>query len=119
MYGLRPDSDLSFLEGKEICQIAIGPYDVQFNWGNGGIAVWSRFAYKSGLAAEIVWTGNEPKVAACAVGLLQQVIQSVSWTDDGTLSLRFKNGDELTIYDDDPQYEAYSISRADAPIIIV
>ena len=46
MYGLSRDANFSFLIGKEICQVAIGPYDVQFNWENGGLSVWGKFIYK-------------------------------------------------------------------------
>jgi hypothetical protein len=33
---------LQFLKGQEICQIAFGMYDLQFNWGNGGLSCTGR-----------------------------------------------------------------------------
>jgi hypothetical protein len=35
-------SVLQFLKGQEICQIAFGMYDLQFNWGSGGLSCTGR-----------------------------------------------------------------------------
>ena len=32
MYGLKPDVDLSFFVGRELNQLAVGPYDIQFHF---------------------------------------------------------------------------------------
>jgi hypothetical protein len=31
-------SALQFIRGQEICQIALGMYDLQINWGDGGLS---------------------------------------------------------------------------------
>src|SRR4051794_7011946 len=108
MYGLPPEIDLEFLKGKEICQIAIGPNDVQFNYGDGGISVWAKFTYKPADSEAIVWNGNDPRLATATVRLLLATIITVSWNVGGTLNLKFSNGDELEIYDPEPGSEAYS-----------
>ena len=35
---------VKFLNGLEICQVAFGMYDLQINWGNGGLSCGSRVA---------------------------------------------------------------------------
>jgi hypothetical protein len=52
MYGLSKDAEdrAGWLVGKEICQIAIGPYDLQINWGSGGLSVCYRLLYTPGAA---------------------------------------------------------------------
>ena len=119
MYGLSRDANFSFLIGKEICQIAIGPYDVQFNWGKGVLSVWGKFIYKMADSREvIVWEGKEPYLAARTVRLLQTKIISQSPSEDGTLRLLFSNGDQLDVLDPDPRYEAYSINDGKRQIVV-
>jgi hypothetical protein len=76
MYGLPKDADLSFLLGKEVCQVAIGSYDVQFNWGRGGLSVWGKFIYKPSASSEIVWQGQGPD--CYTYGPIAEVIDSIS-----------------------------------------
>src|SRR5882762_11256228 len=109
MYGLPKDSDLLFLLGKEICQVAIGSYDVQFNWGNGGISVWNKFCYKPAGHAESVWDGEHPESATHTVRLLKASIADVKCDEKGILRLSFSNGDQLEIFEGDGRYESFSI----------
>jgi hypothetical protein len=86
MYEQSKDSDLSFLLGKEICQVAIGSYDVQFNWGNGGISVWWKFCYKAaGSEDEIVWSADNPEFATRTIRLLKAAITEAKCSEEGTL----------------------------------
>ena len=119
MYELSKDSDLSFLLGKEICQVAIGSYDVQFNWGNGGISVWWKFCYKAaGSEDEIVWSADNPEFATRTIRLLKAAITEAKCSEEGTLLLRFSNGDQLEIFEDE-RYESFSIQNGKSPTIIV
>jgi hypothetical protein len=118
MYGLSQTAadNLAFLVGKEICQVAIGPFDVQFNWGNGGISVWTRFAYTPNGMDPIVWNGKDPEAAANTVRLLKAVISGIECSQ--TLKLTFSNGDQLEIFEDE-RYESFSIQNGKNPTIIV
>jgi len=121
MYGLTKDAsaNLSFLIGKEICQIGIGSYDVQFNWGSGGISVWSKYLYKpADTADEILWAGENPESATRVVRLLKASITSVETSEQGTLRLAFSNGDQLEIFEDE-RYESFSIQDGKSPTILV
>lgn len=118
MYGLSNTAaeNLAFLVGKEICQVAIGSFDVQFNWGNGGISVESKFTYAPVGTASVVWSPGEPEAAAKAIRLLKAVITSIEC--DQSLKLTFSNGDQLEIFEDE-RYESFSIRDGKNPVIIV
>jgi hypothetical protein len=125
VYPLSKDAEqnLAFLVGKEICQIAIGSYDVQFHWGDGGISVWHKFLYKrAGYADQVVWVGDDPlagpEAAALTIRLLKSSITNVKCSPHGTLQLEFSNGDEIEIFED-PQYESMSVQDGKRPAIIV
>ena len=53
-------SALQFLKGQEVCQIAFGMYDLQFNWGDGGLSCTGRVIYTPSNGAEVVWTEGHP-----------------------------------------------------------
>ncbi len=69
-------SHLQFLKGQEICQIAFGMYDLQFNWGNGGLSCTGRVTYAPSEGSEIVWTEGHPFDAVPVLRLLQQTIEA-------------------------------------------
>ena len=118
MYGLSntATNHLQFLVGKEICQVAIGSFDVQFNWGNGGISVWSKFTYTPNGMNAIVWSGQEPEVAAKTIGLLKATISAVQCGH--SLKLVFSNGDQLEIFEDE-KHESFSVQDGKKPTIII
>jgi hypothetical protein len=119
MHGLSKDFDLSFLIGKEICQVAIGRHDLQLNWGNGGISIWNTFTYKRvGTSEDVVWADDSPEVAARTVPLLYASITAAKCSERGTLLLEFSNGDRLEVFEDE-RYESFSIRNGKDPIIIV
>lgn len=118
MYGLSNAAadNFSFLVGKEICQVAIGSFDVQFNWGNGGISVECGFTYVPNGMAPVVWIPGEPEAAAKTIGLLKSAITSIECSH--SLKLTFSNGDQLEIFEDE-RYESISIHDGKNPTIVV
>jgi len=118
MYGLSKNANenLAFLVGKGICQIAIGSFDVQFNWGNGGISIESRFTYLPHGMNPIAWSSGNPEAAATTVRLLKAVITNIECNQ--SLKLTFSNGDRLEIFEDE-RYESFSIWNGKNPIILV
>jgi len=125
MYGWSNDAEdrLAWLVGKEIGQIAIGPYDVQINWGSGGISVWHRFLLTPAGGRDVIeWLGDDPVAgpqAACnAVRLLRVSIAAVRCTEKASLELTFSHGDKLEVFEDD-RYESFSIRDGKTPEILV
>jgi hypothetical protein len=102
MYGLSKDAEdrAGWLVGKEICQIAIGPYDLQIIWGSGGLSVWYRLLYTPGGGGHAVdWVGDDPQAgpqAACpAVKRLRVSIISFHCTKKASLELDSRTGISL------------------------
>jgi hypothetical protein len=120
MYGLKKQIDLSFLTGRELIQLAIGVYQVQFGFDEDvRISVESEFRYFDG-QAEWIWR-PEPgssSIAARAVALLGATIESFGTNIDGTLTLAFSNQHRLTILDSSKEYESYDIARPGQTIIV-
>jgi uncharacterized protein DUF6188 len=113
MYGLRNDIDLSFLNARELIQVAIGVYQIQFGFDEDVIIyVESQFNYFDG-QEEWIWK-PEPgaaQIAARTVSLLSATIQNFDRQENGTLILTFSNGGRLTILDSSREYESYQITR--------
>ena len=120
MYGLSKDTDLSFLNGREVEQVAIGVYQIHFGFDEDvRISVEGQFAYFDG-QEEWVWK-PEPgaaRIAARTVSLLGATIKTFDGKEDGTLSLAFSNGQRLTIVDNSKQYESYNITRPGQTIVV-
>jgi hypothetical protein len=120
MYGLSKDIDLSFLNGREVQQVAIGVYQIQFGFDEDvRISVEGRFTYFDG-HEEWVWN-PEPgaaQLAARTLSLLGATVQALDAQKDGTLTLNFSNGHRLTIVDNSTEYESYDITRPGQTIIV-
>lgn len=120
MYGLKKEIDLSFLTGRELIQVAIGSFQVQFHFDEDvGVSVEAEFRYFDG-QQEWIWKQepSSPHVAARAVAMLGASITSFERSEDGTLALTFSNGHRLTILDSSKEYESYDITRPGQTIIV-
>jgi hypothetical protein len=120
MYGLSKDIDLSFLSGREVIQVAIGVYQIQFGLDEDVIiSVYSQFSYFDG-QTESIWQ-PEPgfaQIAARAVALLGATIQAFEGHEDGTLTLTFSNGHRLIVPDSSREYESYEITLPGRTIVV-
>jgi hypothetical protein len=120
MYGLARDVDLNFLNGREVGQIAIGVYQIQFGFDEDvRISVEGGFSYFDG-QSDSVWK-PEPgfaQIAARTVALLGATIETFEAQENGTLTLRFSNGHRLTIPDSSKEYESYDITRPGETIVV-
>jgi Family of unknown function (DUF6188) len=118
MHGLKKQLDLRFLIGRELIQVAIGTYQVIFNFDEDtSIAVEGLFEYTS-KANSIQWQPGAVIVAASTVSLLAARVETVDAQPDGTLKLAFSNGDCLIIRDASTEYESYQISRRGETIVV-
>jgi hypothetical protein len=101
MYGLRKEIDLSFLTGRELIQVAIGSFQVQFHFDEDvTVSVEAEFCYLDG-RDEWIWQQkpSSPQIAARTVAMLGASITSFETNENGTLALTFSNGHRLTILD--------------------
>ena len=74
MYGIKPETDLSFLVGKDVLQVSIGPHDAQINYDGGNISIWSCFRLSTQDGLEFEWLGKEPSKAKELVRLVSTSI---------------------------------------------
>jgi hypothetical protein len=110
-------SHLQFLKGQEICQIAFGMYDLQINWGDGGLSCAGRVIYAPNAGGEVVWTEGHPFDAVPVLRLLQQAIEAFDNSSEGELKLQFSNGDRLTVSRADGP-EGFTIHQPGQPLIV-
>ena len=120
MYGLKKEIDLSFLNGRELIQIAIGLYHVSFRFDEEvAISVEAEFCHFDG-QTERTWK-PEPdavQIASRTVSLLGAKVERVEAHEDGTLRLHFSNAQRLTINDNSKEYESYDITRPGHTIVV-
>ena|SRR5690348_1799074 len=120
MYGLKKEIDLSFLVGRELIQVAIGLYQVQFHFDEDvAVSVEAEFRYFDG-QDEWIWR-QEPsshQIAARTVTMLGASITSLERSENGTLALMFSNGHRLTVLDSFKECESYDITRPGQTIIV-
>jgi len=117
MYGLKKETDLSFLTGRELIQVAIGLYQIQFGFDEDvTVSVEAEFRYFDG-QEEWIWLQepSSPQVAARTVAMLGASITSFQSNENGTLALMFLNGHRVTILDSFREYESYDITRPATP----
>lgn len=108
---------MQFLEGQEICQIAFGMYDLQINWGNGGLSCTGRVVFEPSAGEKVFWTEGHPFDAVPLLRLLKHTIEGFDNSSAGVLRLQFSNGDRLTVsHDNGP--EAFTIHHSGHPIIV-
>jgi Family of unknown function (DUF6188) len=108
---------LQFLRGQEICQIAFGMYDLQINWGSGGLSCTGGVTYTPSAGGKVVWTQGHPFDAVPVLHLLQQTIEACDGSSEGELKLRFSNGDHLTVSRDDGP-EGFTIHQIGQRLIV-
>lgn len=120
MYGLKKETDLKFLAGRELIQVAIGLYQVQFHFDEDvTVSVEAEFRYFDG-QDEWNWR-QEPsshQIAARTVAMLGASITALDSQQDGTLALAFSNGHRVTILDSFKEYESYAVTRPGQTIIV-
>jgi Family of unknown function (DUF6188) len=120
MYGLRKNVDLSFLNGRQVEQIAIGTYQIIFGFDEDvKISAYIEFRYFDG-EEEWIWK-PEPSAAQIAgrsVSLLGSKIRTFEGQENGTLTLVFSNGRRLTILDSSKEYESYDITCPGQTIVV-
>jgi hypothetical protein len=117
MYGLK-NVDLTFLEGRQLIQIAIGIHQVIFAFDDElTISVERKFRYSSQNQSS-EWHPGAKEIAARTVELLGATVENVKGQEDGTLRLEFSNGDYLLFTDDTKEYESYQITGRGETIVV-
>jgi hypothetical protein len=118
MFGLAPETDLSFLRGVELLQVCIGANEVILAFHpNVTITIEGTFQVEvPGSTAEVF--DDARSSAASLVTLLEGTVKSVAWEESGTVRLDFTSGAALEIYDSQEHYESFQITHGAAIYVI-
>jgi hypothetical protein len=113
MYGLKPEdiSHLRTLEGKEITQICVGQYDLQFHFHpDGNISVQGRCEMldESGRIID-VWENGQRSDTFRFFELLGQAVVKVEIDSPKSFAAHFQGGCKLRPIDNSDQYESFSV----------
>ena len=114
MHGLKPtDIDaLRHLQGAEITQVCLGPYDIQFNFTpRGNISVQARCELLDPSGALLdVWEERTKPGPCRFIDLFESPVQEVAIDSPRSIILRFANALVLRVVDTSDQYESFSVN---------
>ena len=126
MYGVPLDEDWSFLLGKELGQLCIGPFDVQLHFSEnvcismqGDDTTENYFSHKTALPSSSAVKGMPGK----AVSLV-----SLPWSDRANgncgeqhyvCAFSLSNLEELRLYDSNDSLESFTINGGPNGVIVV
>jgi hypothetical protein len=121
MYGVPADLPLKPFVGLEFNQVALGRYQTQFHCaGAGRIFVEGRWELRTA-AGEIV-DAKADHYARDAYRLHKIIDVRISGFEvdpPRSFTIIFQDGYRLSVFDDDPQYEAFSIHLDGQPPMYV
>jgi hypothetical protein len=118
MYGLDPKIDVWFIEGRELIQVAVGRYQIQFAFDRDvAMSVEQKFEYR--FQGELVtWEPGKMEAAGAVLKLVTATVTQARGTRDGTLTLEFDSGAILIVYDASNQCKSYTITRPGTTIVV-
>lgn len=118
MYGLPKDTDLSFLIGLEVTQVAIGLHHIALSFHEGSsIDLECEFE----LSGKLISPDPPAKFAkegGALIKLLGHRVKSAAVEGNGTVRMDFSNEIELRIFDSNSNYESYKVTWSTGQIIV-
>ncbi|HEY7533984.1 MAG TPA: DUF6188 family protein, partial [Nitrospiraceae bacterium] len=110
MHGLPADFDGNMLIGRTLEQVCFNLNQIALHFDNDvSIVVESGYSFQDSQSPASSQVLEVPITQSELMRLLSRSIAQVSGATDGTLTLRFDNGNTLTIYDTSKEYESYQI----------
>jgi hypothetical protein len=118
MYGLNKNTDLSFLIGKELSQVAIGLHQVQLNFDQDvSINMECQFDHISN-GESLTTSKNLPDSASSLLQLIGSKIIRVENHGNGTIEIIFSDQSIVKVYDNNESHESYQISAPGIDLIV-
>lgn len=121
MYGVPADLPLQPFVGLEFNQVALGRYQTQFHCaGAGSIFVEGRWELRTA-AGEIVdaKVDHHKRDVYRLHTIIDVSVAAFEIDPPRSFTIVFQNGHRLSVFDDDPQHEAFSIHVDGQPPIYV
>jgi hypothetical protein len=121
MHGISPDFPLKPFVGLEFNQVALGRFQTQFHCaGAGSIRVEGRWELRNGAGSVIDCRAEHDKRDVYRVHAIIDVpIIRFEIDPPRSFTIVFENGLQLSVFDETPQYEAFSIHLDGQPPIYV
>lgn len=111
MYGLPPHFDASVFLGHAVELVSFSANTVYVAFDGGlSITIESSFAHTPGDDASARPRQEVPIRESALMQLIGPQVKSAEGGEDGTLTLRFEDGQQLECFDDLAQYECYHIT---------
>ena len=111
MYPPPPEVVIQKLANTSLELVSHGQYVIHLSFENGNKLSFSApFRFAEGLHLQDAPVIEFPLSESKLVRVLGCQVSQVQCDTDGTLELRFSNGDVLIVYANDPAYEAYTVS---------
>ena len=121
MYGVPADLPLNAFVGRDFNQIALGRFQTQFHSsGTGSIHVEGPWELReSGGELVDAWTEHEKRQMYRLHTIIDVPIVGYELDPPRSFTIVFESGHRLTVFDDTPQYEAFSVQIDGQPSIYV
>jgi hypothetical protein len=118
MNGLPSDTQLDFFRGKTLTQACFGPYDLILNFEE-NISISIESSIGVSLAGEkLARLSNFGEASREILHLLNRSVEDVRWTCEGTITLIFGGGCVFQIYDDNADFESYTITSPIGLVVV-
>jgi hypothetical protein len=110
MYGVSEELPFAAFVGVECNMIALGRFQVQFHFGRNSIFAEGTWELRDP-AGKIVDRDipHDQREAYYVHPIIDQSVRGFEIAVPVSFTLQFENGYTLTIYDDTPQYESFSM----------
>jgi hypothetical protein len=114
MFGIPEDLDLTFLHGRELVQVCLELYQVQFHFHpEGTVAVEGEWELLDVDGALLDRSKPPPRTEPFQLHLLLGQRVAESQIGPRWIALRFVNGELLRVFDNSTKYESFSIQPGD------
>ncbi len=118
MYGLQSDPKIDVLKGESLIQICFSENDLFLNF-SGNISIGTYFCIGLALGQQPATRyENFSAISGDLLNLLSKEVASVGWTKEGTVSITFSSGAIVGFYDDNQQFESYTITTPNGLVVV-
>jgi hypothetical protein len=121
MYGVPADLPVNVFVGKELNQIGLGRFQIQFHCsGTGSIFVEGRWELRDSVG-ELVdrSTEHDRRQSYRVHSIIDVPIVGSEIDPPRSFTLAFESGHRLTVFDDTPQYSSFSVHLDGEPSLYV
>jgi hypothetical protein len=119
MYGLREDTDLSFLVGREVLGVQARENNLHLKFDSSvEINIESKAVMRRSSEERIQWTHGCSDLDQEFRGPVGSKLQFFRGDPSGTLEIDFSNGSMLTLFEDSREYKSYTISGLGVTVVV-